>query len=304
MTTPHTLPTALRWCLGLLLPGALCLLLALGLVSCEADAGWGARQLGRWLLAHNTSRLATGATWQNISAQRRARSLLDSSTRTLPIDAQKLPSHLLVRHYAQLQRTPHFARWHSSTREVPLAAHDLNPRQLRLLAESIQAFEQVDELLRHMILPVDFFDVHARIQAQTALEDGSLFSSLHQQLLAQQAPEAWNFTHMSAQDQRYWRGHLRPLLSPEAAAEDLPEAPIVGATLAALVTSCSDSLRRIEVERLRHSWQHAADFELRLVRNLDAFVGYVLLAGELPVRFVVPEAIATQAVDPPQESRP
>lgn len=298
------IPAFARWSIGLLLPSALALFLTLCMLWLESDADWAARRLGSWLLAQNDNRQTSGSTWQNISAQRRARALLDSSARAPTIDAHKLPPHLLLYHYAQLQRTPHFARWRSSQLAEPLAAQHLNPQQLRALAESIQAFAQVDDLLAHIELPVDVFDVHARIQAQTALEDGSLFAALHRQLLASQGPEAWNFTHMSSQDRRYWRAKLRPLLNSEGDGGQLPEAPVVGATLAALVASWSDSLRRGEIERLRQRWRQTPNFELRLARNLDEFAGYVLLAGELPVRFVVPAAIATKAIDPQPERRP
>jgi hypothetical protein len=300
MSIPYQIPTLLRWGLGLLLPGFFCLLVALFALLAEANTDWGARRLGSWLLQHNDQRLLAGTTWQNISAQRRARTLLDSAAREPQIDAKKLPLHLLTHHYAQLQRTPHFARWRSHKRTTALSPQDLSPQQLRLLAQSMQAFAQVDDLLAHIELPVDGFQIQARIYAQTALEDGSLFPELHRRLLQSRAPEAWNFTRMDIDDRRAWQEKLRPLLSAQSERKALPEAPAIGETLTALVAAWSDSLQRDEIERLRRSWRQATDFELRLVRNLDEFAGYALLAGELPVRFIVPAVLGAKAVDSAQ----
>jgi len=302
MSNSANVPTALRWSLGLLLPGLLFLLIAILSLLAEAKTDWGARRLGTWLLVHNDGRSLAGATWQNISAQRRARARLDSAVRApnidAKIDAKKLPLHLLSHHYTQLQRTPHFARWRSLERQVPLPPHDLSSQQLRLLAQSIQAFTQVDDLLAHIELPADGFQVHARIYAQTALEDGSLFPILHSHLFKVGAPEAWNFTRMSEEDKRSWQEKLRPLLSAHTNPNPLSEAPTISAALSTLVSDWSDSLQRAEINRLRTSWRQAPSFELRLVRNLDEFAGYALLADELPVRFVLPTSFGAKAVAP------
>ncbi len=293
-----TLRAALRWGIGLCLPGLLCLLLGALLLWAEAHSDWGAQRLGSWLLQHNASRQERGAVWQGIIASRRARSHLDSTA--LPALApQTLPPHILERRYEQLQRTPHFARWRTSQRRQAFDPQQLSNDQLRELAQSMQVFSQVDQLLQHIELPVDAFQIHARIYAQTRLEDASLFPVLHRHLLSTQAPAAWNFTHMATADKKYWQQQLQPLLGTPIEIWDdaLPEAPSVRKALRHILGHWSDSLRTDEVERLRKAWRQTPGTELRIARNLDIFAGYALLPRELPVRFEVPAILAQQAVD-------
>ena len=76
---------------------------------------------------------------------------------------------------------------------------------LREVALSLQIYQQGRALLQQAVISTDQLHIHALIIAQIALEDGSLFPLLHQQLLSQNSPGAWTFLHMDQTEVEYWQ---------------------------------------------------------------------------------------------------
>jgi len=289
-----------RWLIGLTLPGILLLGCGLGGAWLEHRTHWIARRLGTYLLQRNEARPARGSVWQGILASRRTRSSLESSTWADSLQQETIPQAVLHGRYLVDRRSADFLVLRVDSRPMSLRPGRLTGPQMQELARSLQAYTQGRQLLAHVSLPRDPFQVHARIRAQLALEDGSLFPLLHQRLLAANSPRAWNFVRMSTEDRQYWHEHLDQILAgPSGEGEtSLEPTPEVVDVLQSLIRTWEDSLYAAEIQRLQQAWESSADFELRIVRNMDTFTGYAVAAGELPVRFTIPACRADAARGP------
>ena len=279
-----------RWVIALSLPLLLLSGLGFGALWLEYRAQFFTRHLGLLLLEHNGERPTRGSVWQGILASRRTRSSLENPSSPSTLEPGTIPRAILQHRYEMDQRSANFLILRVDRRILPLHPERLTSTQMQELARSLQVYEQGRELLSHIDLPRDPFRIHARIRAQLHLEDGSLFPLLHAQLLAADAPEAWNFVRMSETDRRYWKDLLAQVLDPPSEGDaNLPEqAPQVVAALNFLVRTWEDSLLADELHHLRETWDSSPDVELRIVRNMDVFTGYAVLPGELPAPFTIP----------------
>ena len=257
----------------------------------EYRAQFFTRRLGLFLLERNRERPTRGSVWQGILASRRTRSSLGNppSFPTSP-ELGTIPQAILQHRYRMDQRSANFLILRVDRRTLPLHPERLSSTQMQELARSLQIYDRGRELLSHIELPRDSFRIHARIRAQLHLEDGSLFPILHAQLLARDAPEAWDFVRMSEADRRYWKDLLAQVLDPLPQGDaDLPEQiPQVVTALRSLVSTWEDSLLANEISHLRKTWESSSEFELRIVRNMDIFTGYAVAPGEYPIPFTIP----------------
>ena len=201
---------------------------------------------------------------------------------------------MLQNHYQLQYHGTHAAFFAVSRRDTALQPDHLAPEILRELAYSLQIYEQGRYLLTQAIVPDDASYLRALIDAQMALEDGSLFHQLHKGLLAKDEPEAWTFIKMKEEDMAYWRDHLAPLLSADPDHAQSDAGPIITAALAQIVQAQADALRQSEAERLLAAWDDADGFELRLTRTGDQFAAYALVPGREATALVLPTQIVQQ----------
>jgi len=282
-----------RWLLGLPLPLLLLAMLSVGGLWLEHRTHGVRRWLGNYLLEGNDERQMHGALWEGILASRQTRSQLQETS--LPPPAA-LPPPLLLNRYWEDPRSSDFVILEVRRRSPPLRPEQLTAIQLQELAHSMQVYIKGKALLAHLSLAPEPFLIHARIQAQIALTDQSLFPLIYQRLRAIAAPEAWDFIRMSAEDRQYWQELIESLLAPLADENSalLGHAPLVAGVVQSLVQSWADSLLTAEIQRLQNAWESGPDFQLRIVRNMDAFIGYATTGSELSIALEFP---AGQAED-------
>ncbi len=271
---------------------ALCALLPLGaacvLFFFEHQTQYAARYIGQYLMQENPKRQPRGALWQGIIASRQTRTALADSLAEAPLEPRQTPLPVLQNHYQLQYHGTHAAFFSIARRDTALQPDHLNPETLRELAYSLQIYEQGRYLLTQAIVPGEESHLQAIVDAQMALEDGSLFHQLHKWLLAKDEPEAWTFLKMKEEDIAYWRQHLAPLLSPNPERAQSDAGPIITAALAQIVQARADSLRQSEVERLLAAWDSKDGFELRLTRTGDQFAAYALVPGAEATALVLP----------------
>ena len=302
----------LRWLTGLTLPGLLLAILGLSALWIEYRTHYAAVRLGEYLLQHNHERKAHGATWQGILASRRSRSSLEHQSQSDTLRLETIPPGQLHYRYEAEEPTADFLVLRAQGRKMPLRLGQVSGQQMQSLAHSLQVHRQGEELLSHIQLPRDPFRVHAQIQAQIALEDGSLFQVLHGKLARINAPEAWIFVKMSAADQDYWRDYLERFLAWSAAGftpgfeEFQDTTSTLTGTCTTLLKTWEDSLYADELTLLQQAWAQGAEIEIRMVRNMDIFTGYFLMEDELPIRFTIPTDQVTAVPRKPerQEEEP
>ena len=296
-----------RWLICLILPGFILMLFALGILWWEQSTRWPSRRLGSYLLERNAGREQLGSVWKGILASRQTRTHLQETPPTPYLEPATLPGSLLQNRYWEARRSANFLVLRQYRRATPLHPERLSVLQMQELARSLQVFQQGKQLLANLSLSPDPYRIHARIRAQIALEDGSLFPLLHQRLLAENAPVAWDFVHMSAADERYWRESIDPALTPGSAEDSTlaKQAPQVADAVRSLVQTWADSLLAAEVRLLRTAWENGPSFQLRIVRNMDTFTGYAVPPGELPIPFDLPtrqaEELLGLTTDPEEE---
>ncbi len=282
----------LRWIIGLTLPGLLLTLLGAGALWLEYRTHYVAVRLGEYLLQHNQNRTARGAVWQGILASRKSRTALANRAHSDTLGLDTIPPALLRCHYGLDRPVPNFLVLRAWGRTAPLRLDQISGREMPNLARSLQAYHLGVALLSHIQLPRAAFQVHAQIQAQIALDNGSLFDLLHRELDRVNAPEAWNFVKMSPQDQDYWQGYLGRFLAPTAARpeEFQDEDAILANACTTLLETWTDSLYAAEVDQVQRLWASGTPIQIRLVRNMDTFTGYAIVADEPPIRFSLPAA--------------
>ena len=277
---------------------ALCALVPFGtacvLFLLEYQTQYAARFTGQYLMQKNPERQPGGALWQGILASRQTRLALSDSLAESPLEPSQTPLPVLQNHYQLQYHGTHAAFFAVSRRDTALQPDHLAPEILRELAYSLQIYEQGRYLLTQAIVPDDASYLRALIDAQMALEDGSLFHQLHKGLLAKDEPEAWTFIKMKEEDMAYWRDHLAPLLSADPDHAQSDAGPIITAALAQIVQAQADALRQSEAERLLAAWDDADGFELRLTRTGDQFAAYALVPGREATALVLPTQIVQQ----------
>ena len=271
---------------------ALCALLPLGaacvLFFFEHQTQYAARYIGQYLMQENPKRQPRGALWQGIIASRQTRTALADSLAEAPLEPRQTPLPVLQNHYQLQYHGTHAAFFSIARRDTALQPDHLNPDTLRELAYSLQIYEQGRYLLTQAIVPGEESHLQAIVDAQMALEDGSLFHQLHKWLLAKDEPEAWTFLKMKEEDIAYWHQHLARLLSPTPEPAQSDAGPIITAALAQIVQARADSLRQSEVERLLAAWDSVDGFELRLTRTGGQFAAYALVPGAEATALVLP----------------
>ncbi len=294
----------LRWLAGLVLPPGILFLVGLAGLALEYRTGWIAAGLGEYLLRRNPERGERGVVWQAIRASRDSRSQLGERAPRDSVRLEALPSSL---RHCQYQAGPPAANrvmLRSRPRPAPLRLERADRAQMKDLARSLQLYRQGAQLLADIELPREVYRAHARIQAQIALEDGSLFTWLHRALLAAGSSEGWSFTRMSPTDRAYGRAQLAPLLSP-ADADSADRQGALHDTTSLLPRMCADLLRAWEdslyatdLQRLRQAWAGGEEMQIRLVRSMDRFTGYAIVGDDPPARFSLPAARVAAALGP------
>ena len=294
----------LRWVVGLVLPALILSLIGLAGLVLEYHTGWVAASLGEYLLRRNPERDQRGVVWQGIRATRESRSQLAERPPSDSLRLAALPASL---RHCQYQAAPAAANrvlLRSRARAAPLRLERADRAQMEDLARSLQVYRRGAQLLAQIELPREVYRAHARIQAEIALEDGSLFPWLHRALLAAGSSEGWSFIRMSPADRAYWRAQLAPLLSPSEPAaagrqRALPDtASLLPRMCADLLRAWEDSLYAVDTRRLQQAWNGGAEMQIRLVRSMDRFTGYAIVDDDPPARFSLPAARAAAALGP------
>ncbi len=281
----------LRWIIGLAIPGLLLCLVGLGAMWFEYRTQLGAVRLGEYLLLHNRDRLTRGAVWQGILATRQSRTKLENRTRPNSLKLDTMPAALLRYRYEAEQPSPDFIILHARKRALSLRLDQLSSREIQHLAHALQIYQHGELLLSQIQLPREIFHLQAQIQAQIAVENGSIFPLLHRQLKKANAPEAWDFVKISPADLGHWQDYLERFFLPQEIAEpqsNREETSALASACAELLQTWADSLYTGERRRLRKTWTGGADLQIRLVRNLDTFSGYAIVADDPPIRFTLP----------------
>ncbi len=263
--------------------GAACVLFFL-----EHQTQYAARYIGQYLMQQNAKRQPGGALWQGILASRQTRMALSDSLAEAPLEPRQAPLPVLQNHYQLQYHGTHAAFFAVARRDTALQPDHLSPETRRELAYSLQIYEQGRYLLTQAIVPGEESHLHALVNVQMALEDGSLFHQIHKWLLAKDEPEAWTFLKMKEEDMAYWREHLAPLLGPNPEQVPSDAGPLVAEALAQIVQARADSLRQGEVKRLLAAWDSADGFELRLTRAGDQFAAYALVPGYEATALLLP----------------
>ena len=256
-------PTILVWLAGLLLPGLVLVLMGLAVLVWEANHHLFAVRIGHYLLEHNADQTPHGAVWQGILANRRSQVDIDSLD--FDIQTESLPPALLTTHYTHEQRTTDFQILRAHPRPEPLAVDQITGDRLTDLAQALHIHRRGQALLQQADLPAATFHMQARMRAQVALEDDTLFDLLHRRLRAQNAAEAWTFVDMPVAEKPFWRGFLKQVIAADPADTALvSESPAVAAACRTLLATWQDSLRFVETARLQTAWNQGTAFELRL----------------------------------------
>lgn len=251
--------------------------------------------VGRHLLEGNASRPPRGAVWQGILAARRNRETLAAAAKE-PADNTTGPAPALTRAAFRLvHRSGDFAVLRAEPRDTPWRADALDPDALKELAASTQVYRQGNRLLNSIELPGSLYRTRARILAEVALEEGRLFSDLHERLRREGDPQAYDFIRMSAADQSYWRQRLQPAVTAYGTTTGLPDTTTVQAAAYAQFDIWADSLHARDRKRLHGLWHEGAACEIRLLRYMDGFRGYFQPEGEHPYRFDIPVERQTAA---------
>ena len=263
----------------------------------EYQTQYAARSIGQYLMQQNPQRQPGGALWKGILANRQARMALSDSLAEALLEPTQAPLPVLQNHYQLQYHGTHAAFFAVARRDTALQPDHLSPETLRTLAYSLQIYEQGRNLLTQASVPGDASYLRALIDAQMALEDGSLFHQLHKWLLAKDEPEAWTFIKMKEEDIAYWREHLAPLLSADPDRAQSDAGPIITAALAEIVQAQAESLRQHQTEHLLAAWDDADGFELRLTRTGDQFAAYALMPGQEATALVLPAQTVQQHLE-------
>lgn len=290
-----------RWPVALLAPWLLVAVFGTGLTYWEHRTRSFSRWMGRTLLEGNAERATSGAIWEAILASREARTRIQAAGTPDTLLPGGLPQPPLHHAYRQERRSTDAVILYRHQRPAPLRQDRLTEAQMRDLAVSLRTYRAGSALLRHVELPSEPFLVHARIRAQLALQEGSLYPRLHQQLRQHDAAEAWNFVRMSTADSTYWASLLGPALTPadpDTATLHSRE-PAVAVALAGLLHHWSDSMHQDEMLRVRGYWEAGPDFQIHLVRNMNVFAGYAIADGERPVPFELPAELVVSLLELP-----
>ena len=280
----------LRWIIGLCLPSLLLGFLVVALLATEYRRPYLTVRIGQWLLSHNRERETVGTVWQGILASRRSRQLLDRPQAD-SLQVATLPKALLRSRFTLERASSEFLVMASRERRAPLSTRAIGRTQMQELATSLQYYRQGQILLSEVRLSRESFHTHAFVRAQIALEDGSIFPLLQRELQKISSPEAWNFVKMSPEDEHYWRGLLSSNFAPslDLPAELGPDSQAdVSRACAAVVESLTDSLYSAELDRLQRTWRFGGEMQIRLTRNMDEFVGYLVVENQAPVAVTVP----------------
>ncbi len=277
---------------------ALCALVPLGaavvLFLVEYQTQYAARYIGQYLMQQNPKRQPGGALWQGILASRQTRMALSDSLAQAPLEPSQTPLPVLQNHYQLQYHGTHAAFFSVVRRDTALQPDHLSPAIRRELAYSLQIYEQGRYLLTQAIVPGEELHLHALVNVQMALEDGSLFYQLHKWLRAKDEPEAWTFLKMKEEDMAYWREHLAPLLGANPERAQSEAGPIVTEALAQIVQARADSLRQGKLRRLLAAWDRADGFELRLTHAGDQFAAYALVPGYEATALLLPAQLVQQ----------
>ncbi len=254
----------------------------------EYQTQYAARFIGQYLMQQNAKRQPSGALWQGIIASRQTRMALSDSLAETALEPDQTPLPVLQNHYQLQYHGTHAAFFAVTQRDTALQVGPFDPEIRRALAYSLHIYEQGRYLLTQAIVPARESHLRALVNAQIALEDGSLFHQLHKDLLAKDEPEAWTFLKMKEEDVAYWREHLAPLLEPNPERAQSDAGPIITAALAEIVQAQADSLRQSETQRLLAAWDTTDGFELRLTHTGDQFAAYALVPGDEATALVLP----------------
>ena len=292
----------LRWSIGLSLPGILLACGAAVTLWAEYRTPYVAAHLGEYLLRRNDERQERGSVWQGILANRQSRTAVDSLARRAPVNLTTLPPALLEFRFSSENRGTNLYVLQAHRRTPPLRLDPISGETMQSLAHSLEIYRRGENLLSHIELPRESFQIQARIRFKVALDDNALFPLLHRELDAMDAPLAWNFIKMSPEDQNFWRDRLQ-LFSIRADADSTAFADLQTVN-PELVRACQNllhtweiALYTAEIERLQGEWRSGAERTIRLVRDIDVFAGYLISPGSIATRFTIPTAEASAILD-------
>lgn len=298
-TTSSKIGSILRWLVGLCLPA---LLLAGGsalALWAEYHTPYAAVHLGDYLLQHNDERRQHGSVWQGILANRQSRTVVDSLAQSDTLALTTTPPAVLQYQFASESRGSALYVLRAHRRPRPLQLEQISGKTVQSLARSLEIFRRGNALLSQIALPREGFEIHARIQFQLALEDGSLFPLLHSELRKIDVPLAWNFIKMSPQDRHYWHDQLLPFSASadldSTALEQLQNTnPELVSTCRNLLSAWEDTLYHAEIAHLQEQWRSGAERTIRLVRDIDLFSGYLIAPNTIPTRFTIAAAAVSE----------
>ena len=265
-----------------------------GLLWLEYKTLFAARHIGEYLMRQNHERQPRGALWQGLIASRQTRLALADSLAGLTIKPHSTPFPVLQNHYRLQHHGPNAVFLRVTKRTTHLKPELLAPGTLRELSRSLQIYQDGLHLLTNAAIPTEPLRIHALIATQIALEDNTLFSTLHRHLIALNSTEAWTFLRMEPEEMEFWRSHLGPLLEIDQDATDHEVSPFIQRALDEIVEARQDSLRQVEITRLLKGWDQVDGFELRLSRAGDHFAAYALYPGEVPPSFSLPVHALTE----------
>ncbi len=278
----------LVWLAGVLAPLTGLLLLAVALAFAEHWTHLPSKLVGRWLLATNPRRPASGTAWDRMLASRKTRARLLQSG---PPDtaATAVPPAVTANSYL-LQRTGSgTAVLSMEHRETPLRIERLQAEQMSDLAASLLAYRCGVELLQVIRLPREPLVAQARARAAAELESGELFAALGDRLRASRLPAGWDFARMSTADRAYWQEVLRPALAAVPADSlALSGEPSVDAALQGLLQDWAAQLRQAELERIQRVWEEGPSCTIHLQGTQNGVSGRVAMASGRAVPFELP----------------
>ena len=259
-----------------------------GLLWLEYKTLFAARHIGEYLMRHNHERQPRGTLWQGLITSRQTRLALADSLAGLTIKPHSTPFPVLQNDYRLQHHGTNAVFLRVTKRTTHLKPELLAPGTLRELSRSLQIYQGGLHLLANAVIPTEPLRIHALIATQIALEDNTLFSTLHRHLIALNSTEAWTFLRMEPEEMEFWRSHLRPLIEIDPDSSDLEVSPSIQRAIDEIVKARQDSLRQVEINRLLTGWDHVDGFELRLSRAGDHFAAYALYPGEVPTSFSLP----------------
>ncbi|NKB68345.1 MAG: hypothetical protein GKR89_14885 [Candidatus Latescibacteria bacterium] len=289
----------LRWLIALTLPGFVLALLASGGLWLEYRSQYFTSRLGHFLLSSNPERLQHGAVWQGILASRQSRARLEGDS-SIVIAPENLPAALRDFTYHTLWVGSDELILRIQPRQTRLNTEDPSKIDFHSLAPSLRTYRQGLKLLDRINLPRPRFRTQAHVEAQLALEDGTLYGYLHRELGRRNDPAAWLFVHMEKRDKTLWRGFLGPYIS--ARLQEMTDgyrplqeyAPEVAQACQAVLDTWADSLYTQHRTQLQEAWTQGAQLQLDLVRNMDRFAGEATVPGVHTTHFTAPSAAVEQ----------